>query len=408
MTAATSELRHRAESPYDVSVESARLFGINSDSMVTVERYNPNAAARDLETSTNILQTYGAVLLDTREISLADGERLADAVEQTIAEFVPSMQEHWNNEEVIRRKDYDDAYNDTSRHMRTVDYENIKLHFDCVMRLQEKLLPVIQVLTEDPEAAISVDLDEATVGNMQGFDRNADPSDFREHGAHTDRVDATAVVCIDNVGPNGELVVINGFTAACKRLGLDPHRNFNANLERIVNEIPEAITLRIHPVTRGAVLVLKSAADVHYIVPKTLQNVLDGEEAGHQPIPLSADGTEILGRAIINMAFETAACRELDKFAHYLEDRYQIHPQAKGNANEFFRALDEALATEIDSLGAEAAKYGNAFWEAVRSAIVTRFSAKKLYNKEITPGTANGLAPQVGSAAVADTTELPS
>lgn len=342
-------------------------LGLNASGEAIVQRFeNP---AENLEQAAEIFGRDGAVILAPNcEITLPNGEQITigqmagDAQVNT----VQRLQDIWSSdrrEEVIRKKHYD-AYNGTQRDMRTVSYKNVLELFPEVIDLQHDLLPTIREIVQDPTTEISTDADEGTVINLQLFDPNAPEDTRQEHGAHTDRVDTTAVICLDNVGPQGDFIYAKGYNDACRNLGLDPHRNFTANIEQVLRETPEAITLRIYPVQPGTLAVIRTDQDVHFITAKSKHDVSVGKET-HEPLQI---GGQWLGRGIINAAFETRQCRDIDSLARHIEEEHNL---ASLRGDEFFDKLDDVLRT-ADLTSEES--------DLVRNAAVTRMSADQLYN----------------------------
>jgi hypothetical protein len=347
------------ESPYERSSISARDLGFDLDIEVPLERWTAPGAQTTTEAAARF-NTYGAVLLDPTLPLVGTNETVDSAVRPVIAATVAQLGEHIHNPEVVRPKNYS-AYNNTARKMSTVSYPNVMTHFDNVVALQNELLPTVQAINGDPATAVSIDDDEGTVINLQLFKLDGNPTDRQQHGAHTDRVDTTVVVCLDNVGPNGDLVFALPI--------------FNDNLAIILQWDASAITFRAHPVQPGSMVMIKSAEDAHFITAKTLANVQEGINAGHQPYELGDDGT-IIGRTIINMAFESGYCRDIDEVAHEVESWIAQQPARSGLG--FYALLNHAL--EAHGLNKKDRK-------AVFGAIVARNSAIDLYGDD--PATAS-------------------
>jgi hypothetical protein len=352
-------------SPYDARIVPGSDIHLPTDALVRAEYYT--RPAHTLEEAAASFEQFGAVMLAPEMTVMLDGQ------ERTVAEVANEAREHvlsvltelWGSshrDEIIRKKNYD-AYNHTGRDMRTVAFDNVLTYFPGVNKLQEQLLPVVREVNGDRNTEVSVDPDEGTVINLQMFDPNGPLDSKQEHGAHTDRVDTTAIICLENSGPQGNLIFIEGYTTACVARGLDPHQDFNANISQILADDPQELLFRVHRMEPGVLVLLHTDQDVHYITPKTLADVQQGE---HE----TSIGDMRLGRGIINMAFETEYCRKIDMVAHEIEDRYDLHA-IKSHA-EFFARLDDAIKAEADGLDAETARL-------IRAAIIARLSAEDLY-----------------------------
>ncbi len=358
----TSELAPATPSPYRAEVIHGVDLGlpVDDDLKIQVERWDETVT--DLDRAHEIYDAFGGVILSPNTIlSIGDHDvRVEDFAQANSDYVIERLEEH---PEAIREKDYI-AYNGTPRLLHTVAPENVEGYLPEVLTMQKALLPVVRRINGDPTTEVSVDDAEGTVVNLQLFDKN---NDKQEHGAHTDRVDTTVIICLDNIGPHGDLVFVNGYTAVCEKLGLSPHRGFYHNLDEIMEREPEALTFRVHPVRPGSMLVLKSAEDVHLISAKTIDDVTTGaEQTGIKPQVING---MMLGRGVINAAFETDECRETDRKAKALEAKFPIHDKKENEA--FFAELDRALETIPP---ADRKDVGNA--------IVTRRSADDLYKDE--------------------------
>lgn len=356
-----SEQLREATSPYQHQSMPAYELGLPSDVEVDVERWSESITS--IERAAETYNTYGAAIL-APECVVQIGQEDVRVGEFTAAagDYVVELLNSSKHEDAIRQKDYE-AYNGTERHLYTVSPENVEKHLPDVLEWQRKLLPMVRAINDDPTTEISIDEDEGTVINLQLFDPEADEKTQQQHGAHTDRVDTTTVVCLDNVGPHGELVFVEGYSAVCDRLGLSPHRGFDQNLGTILEQEPKALTFRVHDVRPGTIVMIKSAEDVHFITAKTLGDVKTGADQDHKPRMI---GDKWLGRGIINMAFETETCRKVDTIARNVEKKYRIHKQK--STDTFFAKLSQAL----DSVDPQ-------YRKDVGNAIVTRRSASDLY-----------------------------
>ena len=335
--------------------------------------------AENLKQAAEIFERDGVVALaDKCQVETVDEQgkkRQLSVLELTTtsaASTIAKLQSIWDSadrETIIKAKDYG-AYNGTERHMCTVSFENVQAHLPDVIELQHSLLPTIRDITADSSVEISDDPDEGTVVNLQLFNKDAPAGTRQEHGAHTDRVDITTVVCLDNVGPQGDFVYLKGYNDACRALSLDPHRDFLPNMGRILKETPEAVIFRIYPVKPGRMLVARTDQDVHFITAKSRGDVELGIKAGAK---VSVLGDKILGRGIINAAFETARCRRI--FEHSKEVYSKNNDLTKLRGDDYFQALDLAIKTEV-----AAGRLPKHELEDMRNACVTQMSAAQLYN----------------------------
>jgi len=268
---------------------------------------------------------------------------------------------------LTKTKDYI-AYNHTERHMRTIAYQDVCENLSEIISLQKDLLPSIKIIAGDNQTEISTDNDEGTVVNLQVFSQSAEASSKQQHGAHSDRVDTTAVVTIENIGPHGELVFIDNYAQSCAALNLEQHEYFNENLIKILKLQPQAIRFRVHSTTAGSIVIVRTDKDIHFITSKKSADVFSNITT-EQKYQLQ-NKSQILGRGIINMAFETEHCRKVDRISKEIESKYdfsEAHTDYKG----FFAKLDQALRETGLEKETE---------EAVKSAIITRVSAHDLYS----------------------------
>jgi len=358
-----------------VNVAEFGLLGI--EGFAFVERMDE--LAENLDEAAETFARDGVVGLSPGcQIDIADqnGDNKVIAVEEltikVASRTVARLQALWNSEHreaVIKQKDYG-AYNGTERHMRTVSFENVQEHFGSVIELQNQLTPTIRRVINDPTVEISTDKSEGTVINLQLFELESPAETRQEHGAHTDRVDTTVVICLDNVGPQGDFVYLKGYNDACRSLGIDPHRDFASNMTRVLAEKPEAVVFRVYGVHPGRMLVIRSDQDVHFITAKSRGNVGDGILSGAEADML---GESIIGRGIINAAFETERCRQI--FDHAQEIYKEYNELTKLRGDDYFKALDTALKTEIEDGSLDEDKL-----EDMRNACVTQMSAEQLYN----------------------------
>lgn len=358
-----------------VNVSEFNLKGI--EGFARVERVD--VLAETLEEAAETFERDGVVALSPDcQIEMLDeqGNSLLTSVEEltinAASRTVAELQTLWDSEvrdEAIKLKDYG-AYNGTERHMRTVSFANVKEHFDFVIELQHNLTPTMRKIVSDPTVEVSTDEDEGTVINLQLFDLEAPADTRQEHGAHTDRVDTTVVICLDNVGPQGDFVYLKGYNDACRELGLDPHRDFAGNMTRVLAEKPESVIFRVYGVHPGRMLVIRTDQDVHFITAKSRGDVGEGMLSGAEPWTL---GENIIGRGIINAAFETERCRRIFDHTKEIYENYSFLTRLRGN--DFFKALDTTLKMEVifGSLNRNEL-------EAVRNACVTQMSAAQLYN----------------------------
>lgn len=358
-----------------VDVSTFNLEGVVG--IARVERINQ--PAETLQQAAEIYKRDGIVALaPTCMIELADdngqsslievGRLTLDISRRTIAR----LQDIWRSEErdrVIKEKKFE-AYNGTGRDMRSVSFANVGEHFDSVIGLQHRLTPTIRRIAEDPTVEVSTDPDEGTVINLQLFSQDSPADTRQEHGAHTDRVDTTVVICLDNVGPQGDFVYLKGYNEACRLLGLDPHRDFTGNMNRVLSEAPDSVIFRVYKVAPGRMLVIRTDQDVHLITSKSLADVQEGVQGG---VSFSMLGDKVIGRGIINAAFETDRCRRVLEHSKIVYEKYSALADLHGD--ELFDALDLALRTEVVE-----GRLDETELEDVRNACVTKMSARQLYN----------------------------
>lgn len=363
---AASEQINNVRSPYETEIMSGDQLGLPDHIKIHAERFAESVT--DLDRAAEIYADFGAVILDSDcVVRMGDKDVRVGDFTRAASEYAI---DHLNlHPDIVEEKEYP-AYNDTARNLYTVSFSNVTEYVEEVIKLQGALLPTVRKINQDQSTEVSIDSHEGTVINLQLFHKNGDPDEKQEHGAHTDRVDTTTVVCMDNIGPHGELVFVQGYTEVCKRLGLAPHRGFNHNISTILEREPDALTFRIHDVQPGTIVMLRSADDVHFITAKTLGDVQNGlADSPGRDIQKVKDLD--MGRGIINMAFETAICREINKKALALESKFPSIAAATNNPARF-AALEQALATIDDSQ--DRAEIANA--------IVTRFSADDLYKNK--------------------------
>ncbi len=358
-----------------VNVTEFGLKGI--EGFAHVERIDEYAES--LEEAAEIFARDGVVSLAPEcpiEISDSSSNNHETTVEElainVAAKTVSRLQAIWNSdarEAVIKQKDYG-AYNGTERHMRTVSFDNVQQHFDFVIELQHQLTPTIRKIVNDPTVEVSTDEGEGTVINLQLFQLESPSETRQEHGAHTDRVDTTVVTCLDNVGPQGDFVYLKGYNDACRSLSLDPHRNFASNMTKVLAEKPEAVVFKVYGVHPGRMLVIRTDQDVHFITAKSRGDVGEGILSGAEVDML---GENIVGRGIINAAFETERCRRVFSHAEEVYKEYDQLTKLRGDG--YFETLDQALKTEAANGHLDEAEL-----EDVRNACVTQMSAHQLYN----------------------------
>jgi hypothetical protein len=367
--------------PKRMDVAELNLVGVEGEAFT--QRFEK--PAETLEQAAEIFARDGAVAL-AGDCPLTFVDHDGKTVETTVGEFTQNarqatldrLQAIWNSpdrDEVIRDKNYG-AYNGTERHMRTLSPEHVKKFVPEVTELQEELIPVIRRITNDDTVEVSDDPDEATVINLQLFNPQAPAGQRQEHGAHTDRVDTTAIICLDNVGDHGEFVYLKGYNDACVALGLDPHRDFLPNMTKILADAPESVMFRIYPVQPGQIAVIRTDEDVHFITAKSKSDVDQGVQQGQTPVVFGAGGPDqgemVLGRGIINSAFETQKGRQVFEQAQAINKAYGVS-KLRGDAH--FEALDAALSAEV-----QAGRLETTDVDRVRNAFVTSMSAAQLYN----------------------------
>ena len=354
------EKEYMGNSPYnDTELMLGTLLGlpVRDDVTVNVERWDEKVT--DLDTAREIYRHFGAVVLGSEcQAELGKFQNVGDFANNAGTQAIEQLQDFRGQ---IQQKDYS-AYNETPRHLWTIAPGVVKECLPDVLEWQEQLLPIVRHINNKVGTEISTDPFEGTVVNLQLFHSDGDTTEQQEHGAHTDRVDTTTIVCLDNVGPNGELVFIKNYNLACRAMGLSPHRTFANNLRLILDKDQNRLVFRMHDVRPGSVVMVESARDVHFITPKTLGDVQQGVAEGHSPHKI---GGLLLGRGIINMAFETPVCRRADRIAKSLEERTNIH--ALTDTDVFFAALDEVVKKAAKDQA------------EVYHTIVTRRSAEDLY-----------------------------
>ena len=242
---------------------------------------------------------------------------------------------------ILAPREYTEATYNTTRRLSTIAPDMVTKNLPEVAALQHKLLWLVRAVTNDPTIEVSVDPAEATVVNVQRFSLRGDPSDFQQHGAHADRVDRTLVVGLDNLGERGELVIVDNYAEACESLHLDPDGDFNANMAEILeSNLRDTIRFKAHRISTGTTVLLKST-DYHFITAKGLGAVLSAIEEGETPYFIDPAEDEIIGRAIINMAFESQECREIHTVAQTLMSEFDLN--RVGDRSTFFARLDEAV-----------------------------------------------------------------
>lgn len=389
------------------SREDVRKFGlVGLSGEVYVERYIKPADT--LEEAADIFERDGVVVLSGDcVLKIVDTEDVirevpvADLTKYTSDLVIQRLQQIWGSvttefEPVIRRKEYK-AYNDTPRDMWTVSYANVCSELPEVIALQNALLPSIRRIVRDRSVQVSEDEGEGTVINLQLFEPSSPPDQLQIHGAHTDRVDTTVVICLDNVGPNGDFVYIRGYNKACKAMlaGLDngeawddesvwedqdfwaesgfteevdPHKNFEGNIKLFLRAKADLVTFRVYPVKAGTMLIARTNDDVHFITPKSHSDVQQGIDSG---IPTYQIGELEMGRGIINAAYETRECRRIGEIANAV--MYSNPGLTRLQGEEFFSGVYCALR----DLGLDD---DHPDWDSAMNACVTKRSAEQLYN----------------------------
>jgi len=380
--------------PYDyvrVEVDQAGSLGLPpTTNPVNYYRYN-NRGAESISQAAAEFAEHGAAVLD-RDVVLPEphaGETIWDAIGpvipstlRAIAAFRDSYVPNPDGSgmvQVLAPRQYTEATYNTTRRLSTIAPDMVTKYLPEVAALQHKLLGLVRAVANDPTIEVSVDPAEATVINVQRFNLNGDLSDFQQHGAHADRVDRTLVVGLDNLGERGELVVVDNYAEACEALRLDPDGDFNGNMAEILSShLKETITFKAHRISTGTTVLLKST-DYHFITAKGLGAVLDAIEQGEAPYFIDPAEDDIIGRAIINMAFESQECRNLHESAQILMDRFSLH--RVGNRERFFHRLDTAVEhfrATFEGSDAERDRLAS----LVRRAIITKGTANRLYGKE--------------------------
>ncbi len=350
---------------YSQSTTKAKDLDIDSDQTIEVWRldYKPNSLAQAHE----CFAFCGAVLL-TKNFEINDGQTVGDLIEPVRLDLLKK----WRTGKLdllTRTKDYV-AYNQTERHMRTIAYGEVCNSLSEIVELQKALLPAVRVIAGDPQTEISIDSDEGTVVNLQVFSKDNTNSSRQQHGAHSDRVDTTAVVPIENIGPHGELVFIDNYAQSCEQLQLDQHQDFNQNLTKILELAPKSIRFRVHTTLPGNIVLARTDKDIHFISSKSSEDVLTNIST--EQLEQVQNGEFVLGRGIINMAFETKRCRDIDQIAHKIENEASF-TATNHDYKAFFQQLDDAL---------NQANLDPEIKEAVRGAIITRISAQDLYGED--------------------------
>ncbi|HSX15621.1 MAG TPA: hypothetical protein VLF40_02435 [Candidatus Saccharimonadales bacterium] len=362
------------------SVAAMRGVGAGVDGV----RYHRHIGegAPSIEVAALEFGAYNVALLGP-DIPLNDretiGSRVRDVVIPRTAERAKA---HRHDPNIFTERDYTEDTYDTERKLYTTSPQAVIDEFPEVFQFQEDLAPIISKIVGMPVRP-SRDPSEATVINWQLFP--IDPEDGanteQEHGAHADRVDITVVACMDNIGPNGSLVVVDGYAEACILLDLDPERNFKGNLNAILNShLKDSITFRSHHVQKGSVVLLRST-EYHFVTTKSLEDVKTGLRDHPDKDPFFSDEVEreLIGRAIVNMAYETEECEQRHQVAQWLAPPEML--MLKGNA--FFQALNETVEWYYENilranpdLSEEDAKRER---YEIRHAIVAERSAWNLY-----------------------------
>ena len=339
---------------------------LDIDSVDSIKIWRLSYKPSTLSEANECFTSCGAVLLPSN-FSLGSNHTVSELVEPVRVGLLKKWQTG-QLDNLTKTKDYV-AYNMTERHMRTIAYPDVCKNLTEIITLQKSLLPFIKTIAGDSETEISTDSDEGTVVNLQVFTDQAKESTSQQHGAHSDRVDTTAVVTLENIGPHGDLVFIDNYAESCEDLGLDQHQDFNHNLKEILKTKPQSIRFRVHKTTPGTIVIVRTDRDIHFITSKSSDDVLSNITPDER-IRLQ-NNSQILGRGIINMAFETKHCREVDRISKEIESKYSFLA-AHQDYNDFFTKLNDAL---------EDAGLEKEMKEAVRGAIITRVSAQDLYGE---------------------------
>jgi len=353
------------EKYYSTGTVPAKDLDIELDQTINIWRlsFMPTTIAE----ASQCFAFCGAVLL-TKDFKIDSNQTVGDLIEPVRLDLLKKWQTS-KLDVLARTKDYI-AYNQTERHMRTIAYNEVCKNLSEIINLQKALLPAVREIAGDSETEISTDSDEGTVVNLQVFAKEATGSTQQQHGAHSDRVDTTAVVTLENIGPHGELVFIDNYGESCEALGLDPHQNFNNNLKTILAQEPDSIRFRVHSAMPGTIVLVRTDKDIHFISSKSSEDVLTN--ISPQQLKQVQNGNSVLGRGIINMAFETKRCREIDLLAHKIETE-SAFSAVDHDYKTFFKQLNDAL---------NQAKLDSEIKEAVRGAIITRVSAQDLYGED--------------------------
>lgn len=350
---------------YSQSTVQAKDLDINSEQSIDIWRLNYKPST--LGDAHECFAFCGAVLL-TRDFKINDSQTVGDLIEPVRVDLLKKWQTG-KLDELTRTKDYV-AYNQTERHMRTIAYGEVCKNLSEIIDLQKTLLPAVRTIAGDPQTEISIDSDEGTVVNLQVFAKDSTSSSRQQHGAHSDRVDTTAVVPIENIGPHGELVFIDNYAESCESLQLDQHQDFNQNLSKILIQDPQSIRFRVHTTLPGNIVLARTDKDIHFISSKSSEDVLS--DISTEQLDQVQNGQFVLGRGIINMAFETKRCRDIDQIAHKIEDETTFSA-ADHDYKAFFKQLNDTLnKTDLEPETKE----------AVRGAIITRISAQDLYGED--------------------------
>jgi hypothetical protein len=339
---------------------------LDIDSLDSIKIWRLSYEPGTLSEANDCFSSCGAVLLPAN-FSLSANHTVARLIEPVRL----GLLEKWQTgqlDSLTKTKNYV-AYNMTERHMRTIAYPDVCKDLPEIITLQKSLLPFIKTIAGDSETEISTDSDEGTVVNLQVFTDQANKTTSQQHGAHSDRVDTTAVVTLENIGPHGDLVFIDNYAESCEELGLDQHQDFNQNLKEILKTKPQSIRFRVHKTSPGTIVIVRTDKDIHFITSKSSEDVLLNITPDENV--LLQNNSQILGRGIINMAFETKHCREVDRISKEIESKFDFS-SAHQDYNDFFKKLNSSL----ENAGLE-----KEMKEAVRGAIITRVSAQDLYGE---------------------------
>jgi hypothetical protein len=307
----------------DLGIDPSDL-GLDADIPILIEDLDPREPnAPDVDTAASRFQKYGVAVLDTEQFRLIDTqEKLADMVTELNGNTERLLKVLSADPRIVIPKAFK-AYNGTPRLMSVIPYQMVKEHFAHVIDWQRRMLPTVRKINGDPETKVSENPNEGSVINIQTMRRpsvwgkllsriHPTPPQKQSHGGHKDFVGPTMLIYGENVGPQGDTVVVLGYSKACEEMQLNEHLDFNGNLAQILQDRPEALTFRRHRVERGTAMIIDSTK-THLITTKSSDQVEQAIADGYEPIKAWHDPKTDVVRLVYNLAFENTAVQKVDK-----------------------------------------------------------------------------------------------